>query len=68
MVESSDAKREPVVKTYEGMDAANHALEQFEREHSGHRRVQELVSDNLIITRCLDCDVEFREHYTRAKP
>jgi hypothetical protein len=63
-----DAKLEPVVTTYEGMEAANRGLEQFQRKHAAHRKEQEVVSDKLLVTRCLDCDAEFREHYTPAKP
>ena len=56
----------PTVQEYDGMAAANSALEEFELLHEGHRLAKDrLVSDELTVTRCFDCGTEFRQHYTQ---
>lgn len=58
----------PARRVYEGMEAAAEGLTRFEREHSGHQLRQAMVGNDVIVTRCLDCDCEFQEHYSREKP
>jgi len=58
----------PERRVYEGMEAAAEGLSRFEREHFGHRQRQAMIGDDVIVTKCLDCDSEFREYYSQEKP
>jgi hypothetical protein len=51
--------------TYDNPEEKNKGYEQFKREHedAGHRMEKNrMPTENLIIDRCLDCGVEFREY------
>jgi hypothetical protein len=49
---------------YEG-ELAEQALEAFENMHANHDTRQSVVLNDIIVTQCLDCGVEFREFYVK---
>jgi hypothetical protein len=56
------ASGQPITLDYDGMRAANDARDEFMQLHAGHG-VDEIWVGKSIVTRCHDCDVEFREFY-----